>query len=84
MSSAIAVPATVADKRPASTSSSKLALGTGLAFASLILVPALAAQIGLGASLTGALRIALMKASSRAVNGTRAGGDGVATAFSCH
>ncbi|RYU57189.1 hypothetical protein EWI61_13660 [Methylolobus aquaticus] len=83
MSSAIAVPSTAPNRRPAS-GSSRLALGTGLAFASLILVPALAAQVGLGASLTGALRIALMKASSRAVNGTRAGADGVATSFSCH
>ncbi|MDT8376065.1 MAG: hypothetical protein RQ867_04910 [Mariprofundaceae bacterium] len=40
-------------------------LSTGLAIASLILLPAVAARIGLGASLTGALRIALMKASNR-------------------
>jgi len=64
--------------------SGKLLLGTGLAFASLILVPAVAAQIGLGASLTGALRIALMKASSRAVRGSGTGGDDVAASFSCH
>ena len=44
-------------------------LGTGLAVASMILVPALAMRLGLGASLTGALRIALMKASNRATNG---------------
>ncbi len=44
-----------------------LLVGTGLAFASLILVPAFAASVGLGPSLTGALRMALMKASSRAV-----------------
>ena len=44
-----------------------LLLGTGLVVASMILVPALAGRLGLGASLTGALRIALMKASSRAV-----------------
>jgi hypothetical protein len=36
----------------------------------MILVPALAVRLGLGASLTGALRIALMKASSKAVSGT--------------
>jgi hypothetical protein len=47
-----------------------LLLGTGLIVASMILVPALAVRLGLGASLTGALRIALMKASSRAVSGT--------------
>lgn len=45
-----------------------LLLGTGLAVASMILVPALAMRLGLGASLTGALRIALMKASSKATN----------------
>jgi hypothetical protein len=47
-----------------------LLLGTGLVVASMILVPALAVRLGMGASLTGALRIALMKASSKAVSGT--------------
>jgi hypothetical protein len=47
-----------------------LLLGTGLVVASMILVPALAVRLGLGASLTGALRIALMKASNRAVFST--------------
>jgi len=47
-----------------------LLLGTGLVVASMILVPALAVRLGLGASLTGALRIALMKASNKAVSGT--------------
>ena len=47
-----------------------LLLGTGLVVASMIFVPALAVRLGLGASLTGALRIALMKASNRAVRGT--------------
>ena len=47
-----------------------LLLGTGLAVASMVLVPALAMRLGLGASLTGALRIALMKASSQAARGT--------------
>ena len=42
-------------------------LGTGLAVASMIIVPALAMRVGLGSSLTGALRIALMKASSQAM-----------------
>jgi hypothetical protein len=46
-----------------------LLLGTSLIVASMILVPALAMRLGLGSSLTGALRIALMKASSRAVSG---------------
>jgi hypothetical protein len=49
-----------------------LLLGTGLAVASMILLPALAMRLGLGSSLTGALRIALMKASSRAVCGSAA------------
>ncbi len=43
-----------------------LMLGAGLALTSMILVPALAMRLGLSASLTGALRIALMKASNRA------------------
>jgi len=43
-----------------------LLLGAGLALTSMILVPALAMRLGMSASLTGALRIALMKASSRA------------------
>jgi len=46
-----------------------LFVATGLTFASLILVPGIAAQIGLGSSLTGALRMALMKASNRAIRG---------------
>ena len=45
-------------------------LGTGLAVASLILVPALAMRLGLSSSITGALRIALMKASTRVANGS--------------
>lgn len=45
-----------------------LMLGAGLALTSMILVPALAMRLGLSASLTGALRIALMKASSRAAS----------------
>ncbi len=45
-----------------------LMLGAGLALTSMILVPALAMRFGLSASLTGALRIALMKASNRATS----------------
>ncbi|NOS87030.1 MAG: hypothetical protein HOP34_00570 [Methylococcaceae bacterium] len=56
------------DSKKASNGS--LLLGTSLVVASMILVPALAVRLGLGASLTGALRIALMKASNRAVCGT--------------
>ncbi len=48
-------------------SSGNLLLGTGLAFASLILVPAIATTFGLGPSVTGALRMAFMKASNRAI-----------------
>jgi hypothetical protein len=44
-----------------------LILGAGLALTSMILLPAVAMRLGLSASLTGALRIALMKASSKAV-----------------
>ena len=51
---------------------SALVVGTGLALASLILLPAVATRLGLGSSLTGALRIALMKASYRA-GGNKAG-----------
>lgn len=49
------------------TDTGALVLGAGLALTSMILVPALAMRLGLSASLTGALRMALMKASSRAV-----------------
>jgi hypothetical protein len=41
-----------------------LLLGTGLALASLILLPAIAQKVGLGASMTIALRGALMRASN--------------------
>lgn len=42
-----------------------LLLGAGFALASLILLPAVAQRIGLGSSLTIALRGALMRASNR-------------------
>lgn len=42
-----------------------LLMGTGLALASLILVPALAQRMGLGSSLTIAIRAALMKVSNK-------------------
>jgi hypothetical protein len=44
---------------------SSLLLGAGFAIAALIVVPALAQRVGLGSSLTIALRAALMRASSR-------------------
>jgi hypothetical protein len=43
-----------------------LLIGTGLVLASLILVPALAQRVGLGASVTIALRGVLMRAANRA------------------
>ncbi len=46
-------------------SHSALLLGAGLALASFIVLPAVAARFGLGSSLTGAMRIALMKASTK-------------------
>lgn len=48
---------------PPSTSS--LVIGTGLTLASLILVPALSQSLGLGPSLTSAVRVVLMKAAAR-------------------
>ena len=42
-----------------------LLLGAGFALASLIILPALAQRVGIGASLTIALRAALMRASNR-------------------
>jgi hypothetical protein len=82
--SATAISTTAAASTRRTNDSGKLILGTGLAFASLILLPAVATQIGLGASLTGALRIALMRASSRAIGGSSAGSEGSSASFSCH
>ncbi len=42
-----------------------LLLGAGFALASLIILPALAQRVGLGSSLTIALRGALMRASNK-------------------
>lgn len=44
---------------------SSLLLGAGFALASLIILPAVAQRIGLGSSLTIALRGALMRAANR-------------------
>lgn len=65
-------------------SEGSLVLGTGLIVASMILVPALAMRLGLGASLTGALRIALMKASSKATHGGNDESGAASAGFSCH
>jgi hypothetical protein len=69
---------------PSENDSGSLALGVGLAVASMILVPALATRLGLGSSLTGALRIALMKASGKATFGERDDSGIAASGFSCH
>lgn len=60
---------TLATANEARNGSASLLLATGLTFASLILLPAVAAQVGLSSSVSGALRIALMKASNRALSG---------------
>jgi len=83
MANEITVPSTEGEEQIANQSGS-LALGTGLIVASMILVPALAMRLGLGASLTGALRIALMKASSRAVHGGSDDSGAASAGFSCH
>ncbi|MCF6252232.1 MAG: hypothetical protein L3J75_13340 [Methylococcaceae bacterium] len=67
-----------------SSNKGSLVLGAGLAVASMILVPAVAMRLGLGASLTGALRIALMKASSRATHGGSDDSGAASAGFSCH
>jgi len=52
-------------------SNGALLIGAGLAVASFIVLPAVAARIGVGSSLTGAMRIVLMKASTRICNTTQ-------------
>ena len=42
-----------------------LLLGTGLTLASLIFIPAVSQSLGMGPSLTSAVRIVLMKAAAR-------------------
>ena len=66
-----------------------LLMGTGLAFASLILVPAVAVRMGMSSALAGALRISLMRASSRVAAGganAKANGEGetAPVCFGCH
>ncbi|WP_198245705.1 hypothetical protein [methane-oxidizing endosymbiont of Gigantopelta aegis] len=63
---------------------SAMLLGAGLAVASMILVPAVAMRLGLGASLTGALRIALMRASSKVCSGSDDNSGAASSGFSCH
>lgn len=67
-----------------------LILGTGLAFASLKLIPALASRFGMGTPLAGALRIAFMRASSRVASigsgkaGSQGEGETAPVCFGCH
>ena len=65
-------------------SAKSMLIGTGLAFASLMLVPALAHRLGMNMPLIGALRIGLMRASSRVVTGRRDGGETDTTCGACH
>lgn len=52
-------------------SNGAILLGAGLALASFIVLPAVAARMGIGSSLTGAMRIALMKASTKVCNNSQ-------------
>ena len=65
-------------------SNGSILIGTGLIVASFVIFPALASRIGLGASVTGAMRIALMKASGRAIHGKSDGAGAATGGFSCH
>lgn len=58
-------PQTASAKAAAQPEMASLLLGAGFAMASLILLPAVAQRIGLGSSLTIALRGALMRAANR-------------------
>ena len=40
-------------------------VGTGLTLASMIIIPAISQSLGMGPSLTSAVRVALMKASNK-------------------
>ena len=62
-------------------SNSAILLGAGLALASFIVLPAIAARVGLGSSLTGAMRIALMTASAKVCNHNS--GNGQSRSNSC-
>lgn len=62
-------------------SNGAIMLGAGLALASFIVLPAVAARLGLGSSLTGAMRIALMKASTKVCN--HHSNNGISNSKSC-
>lgn len=55
----------IQDKSKKETGVGSLLLGTGFTLASLILLPALAQSVGIGPSLTSAMRIVLMKAANK-------------------
>jgi hypothetical protein len=80
------IPITLSSKSTTQPSENKgsLALGIGLTVASLIRIPAIAMRLDLGASLIGALRIALMKASSKVTYGDRDDSGATSSGFSCH
>lgn len=59
-------------------SNSAILLGAGLALASFIVLPAVAARLGIGSSLTGAMRIALMKASTKVCNNSQSDNHSIA------
>jgi len=84
MAQEISAASSTEQQEKSSIDGGSLALGAGLAVASMILVPALAMRLGLGASLTGALRIALMKASSKATYGGSDESGAASAGFSCH
>lgn len=52
-------------QHPQKSEMTSLLLGAGFALASLIILPAVAQRVGLGSSLTIALRGALMRAANR-------------------
>ena len=56
---------TTQESTPNQTEMASLLLGAGFALASLIILPAVAQKIGMGSSLTIALRGALMRAANR-------------------
>ncbi len=58
-------PQPAAQTDPNNPEMASLLLGAGFALASLILLPAVAQRIGMGSSLTIALRGALMRAANR-------------------
>ncbi|RLA21083.1 MAG: hypothetical protein DRQ62_09805 [Gammaproteobacteria bacterium] len=71
----------MSDQQESQISNGAIMLGAGLALASFIVLPAVAARLGLGSSLTGAMRIALMKASTKVCNHSPS--NGISNAKTC-